>query len=90
MISVPSDLSRRNLLVGNEVAAGAEAIDVAEISASGFRIAHVSPLLGRTPGEQDEAPGAAEVLVIGYETWQSRFAGDPAILGRVVILGRPR
>jgi predicted permease len=66
----------------------AEPISVAEMTASGFRVARVPPLRGRVLLESDERPGAHPVLVIGYDVWQSRFAGDPAVIGREIRLGR--
>ena len=65
-----------------------EPIKLAEMTASGFRVARVPPLLGRTLVDADEQPGAPPVLVIGYDVWQSHFAGDPAIVGREIRIGR--
>lgn len=65
-----------------------ESVRTAEMTASGFRIARVSPLLGRYFRDEDEVPGAGDVVVIGYDVWQNRFGGDPEILGRTVQLGR--
>src|SRR5688500_18801679 len=58
------------------------------MSASGFRVTRVSPLLGRTLGEADEQPGAPRVIVIGHDVWTNRFTGDPRVVGRIVRLGR--
>lgn len=66
----------------------AEPVDAAEISASGFRVARVAPLLGRYLVPEDEHPGAPPVVVIGHDVWQDRFAGDPDIVGRTLQLGR--
>ena len=63
---------------------GVEPITVAEITASGLRTARVSPMLGRLLVEDDEQTGAAPVLVIGYDAWRTRFASDPAVVGRIV------
>jgi len=63
-------------------------ITIAEMTASGFRVARVPPLLGRTLLDADEQPGAAPVIVIGYDIWQSQFAGDRAIVGRQIRVGR--
>jgi predicted permease len=60
---------------------------VAEISASAFRVAAVPPVLGRTLIEADERPGAPRVVVIGYELWQRRLAGNPSVIGMTVRLG---
>jgi hypothetical protein len=65
----------------------AEWVRVAEISASGFRLARVPPLLGRWIAEADEHVAAAPVVVIGYDVWRSRFASDPAVIGHTVSLG---
>jgi predicted permease len=64
-----------------------EGVRIAEMTASGFRIARVPPLLGRYLLDSDERPGAAPVVVIGHSVWQRRFAGDPGILGRTLRLG---
>jgi putative ABC transport system permease protein len=60
---------------------------VAEMSASGFRVAGVAPLLGRTLLDEDERPGAPGVVVLGHDLWKGRFAGDPGVIGRQVRLG---
>ena len=65
----------------------AEWVRVAEITASGFRLARVPPLLGRWIAEADEHAAAAPVVVIGYDVWQSRFASDRAVIGQTVRLG---
>ena len=44
------------------------------MTASGFRIARVPPLLGRPLVEDDESPGASAVVVIGHGIWRERFA----------------
>jgi predicted permease len=73
-----------NLVSGEGVP---ESIRVAEITASAFRVARTPPLLGRHLVPDDEREGAPPVMVIGHEAWQSRFAGDPGIVGRTVKLG---
>ena len=65
----------------------ARPVPVAEMTASGFRIASEAPLLGRALIADDERPGAPPVVVLGYEVWQTRFAGDAGVIGRSVQLG---
>ncbi|CAA9348582.1 MAG: hypothetical protein AVDCRST_MAG11-3376 [uncultured Gemmatimonadaceae bacterium] len=79
---------RRNLLVpGGEIAP----VPLTEISASAFRVAAVPPLLGRTLLPSDERPDAPPALVLGHDAWRTRFAADPAVVGRTVWLdGTPR
>jgi predicted permease len=64
-----------------------EPVRVAEMTAAGFRVARVAPLRGRYLVEADERPGAAPVVVIGYDVWQRRFGGDPAVVGRELRVG---
>ena len=75
--------TERNVTVNGTV----EPLSVADITASGFRVARVRPLLGRTLLEADEAPGAPPVVVIGHSLWQRRFAGDPGVVGSTVRIG---
>ena len=56
------------------------------MTASGFRVARVAPMLGRPLLAEDEHPGAPPVLVIAFDEWQRRFGGDPAIIGRTIRL----
>src|SRR5918993_86872 len=65
----------------------AEAVRGAEITASAFRLMGTTPLLGRALTEQDERPAEPPVVVIGHTLWETRFANDPAVLGRTVKLG---
>ena len=59
----------------------------AELTASGFRIVRVSPLMGRTLIESDELPGAADVVVISHQLWQARLGSDPDVLGKIIDIG---
>ena len=63
-----------------------EPIALAEVSASAFTVAQTPPLLGRFLLADDERAGAPRVILIGYQVWQSRFGGDPAIVGRTIAL----
>ena len=58
-----------------------------EMTASGFRLMGALPLLGRTLSEQDEQPAEPPVVVISHTLWNTRFASDPAVVGRTVKLG---
>jgi putative ABC transport system permease protein len=61
---------------------------VAEISPVAFTVTRVPPLLGRPLVAADAEPGAPDVIVIGHNLWQTRFNGDPSVIGRTVQLGR--
>jgi predicted permease len=59
------------------------------VSANYFDVLGVHPILGRTflPAE-DEKVGGAPVAVISYGMWQTRFGGDPHIVGQTVELNK--
>lgn len=71
-------------LEGPNVVSGA--VEVAETTASAFRVARVPPLLGRPLLDSDEAQGAPPVVVIGHREWRQSFSADPAVVGREVRL----
>jgi putative ABC transport system permease protein len=75
----------RNLITPD---GNAQPAEVAGISASAFALTRVPPLLGRTLIDADEVPGAPDVIVIGYDIWQSRFNGALDVVGRTVRIGR--
>ena len=64
-----------------------EPVRGAEVTANAFRLMGTPPLLGRVLMERDEQPVEPPVVVIGHPLWRSRFAGDPAAVGRTVTLG---
>jgi predicted permease len=78
-------VSERNVLTGE---GRVEALPVAEITASAFPLTRVPPLLGRALQPADEMPSAEPVVILGYDVWQRQFLQDPAIIGRVVTVGR--
>jgi predicted permease len=78
-------VSERNVLTGE---GRVESLRVAEITASAFPLTRVPPLLGRPLQPTDEIQGAEPVVVLGYDVWQRQFVHDPAIIGRVVSVGR--
>ena len=68
--------------------ASPEPVTVAEISASAFELVRVPPVLGRPLIAADEAPGAPDVVVLGYHVWRQRFGGRADVVGQRVQLGR--
>ncbi|HEX8830200.1 MAG TPA: ABC transporter permease, partial [Longimicrobium sp.] len=76
--------SERFLHVPGGAAGG---VRVAEMTASGFDVARVQPLLGRRLLPSDEAEGAPAVLVIGYDEWRRSFGADRGVVGREVRVG---
>ncbi len=57
-----------------------------QVSPSFFAILGVAPILGRDFLSEDGRPGAPPVVILSYRFWQRRFAGDPNIVGRALVL----
>ncbi len=59
------------------------------VSPTMFQTLGVQPLIGRTfSDEEDQVDQVANVVLLSYRSWQRRFAGDPAIVGKTVTLDR--
>ena len=63
-----------------------EVVTVPGVSGDFFKTVSVAPLLGRVIVPADDLGHAPTVAVLSYKLWQSRFAGDPHVIGRVVRL----
>jgi predicted permease len=69
----------------------AERVPASVLTADVFHILGVDAALGRTFTADEDQSAAPLVVLLGYDFWQRRYAGDPAILGTdVTINGRPR
>jgi predicted permease len=75
-------MGRLNVLVNGEarLATGYQA------TGNYFAVIGVQAAVGRVFDETDDAPGALPVVVISHAYWTSRFAADPAAIGRVVSI----
>jgi predicted permease len=69
---------------GGVVRLGRQRLFVQFVSANYFQVLRVPMAIGRPQLPQD----ARDVVVIAYELWQQRFAGDPNIVGRSISLER--
>jgi len=61
------------------------------VSGNYFSVLGLRPALGRgfLPAE-DQTPGAAPVAIVSHKVWQTRFGGEPNIIGRNIKLnGQP-
>ncbi len=62
-----------------------------QVSGNYFQVLGVEPALGRLLNpEDDRKPGAGPYVVLSYNFWRRRFAGDPRVVGaKVLINGYP-
>jgi predicted permease len=49
-----------------------------------LRALRIQPVLGRIFTPEDEVPDAPWVVLLGYGYWQSRFGGDPNVVGQTI------
>jgi predicted permease len=63
-----------------------ERIQVSQVSADFFPLLGVQPLMGRTFLSEEDRPGAAQSIVVSHGLWQRRFGGDPALVGKTLML----
>ena len=47
----------------------------------------VAPLRGRAFTADDDRPGI-RVAIVSHQLWQRQFSGDPALVGRTMLLDR--
>jgi predicted permease len=79
----------RIMRLGLEVNNSAQAVWGYEASGNYFNVMGIKPLLGRfiTPSDDVKVNGS-EVMVLSYAGWQSRFGGDPNIVGKTIRLNK--
>src|SRR5262249_23593852 len=63
-----------------------ESLACSLVSGNLFGELGITPAYERLLDEQDDQPGAAPVVVLGFSYWQSRFGGDPGVVMRTIRL----
>jgi putative ABC transport system permease protein len=61
-------------------------VRVAEVTANAFDTLGTAPRLGRTFTDLEDRVGGEPVVVISDGLWRRRYAGDPEILGRTILV----
>jgi putative ABC transport system permease protein len=75
-------------LTGNGVP---QEVVIQDVSANFFSVLGVRPILGPGISAENGKPGHDDVVVLSYGFWKERFAGDPEIIGKPVVLnGHPQ
>ncbi len=62
-------------------------VEGGRVSWNYFETLGAKPILGRTFAPDEDRPGVGHVAILGWGLWQSRFAGDPKIIGRTITIG---
>lgn len=58
----------------------------AAVSSSLFRILGEQAMLGRVMTDADDQQGSDPIAILSYGMWQSRYGGDPSIIGRTITV----
>jgi putative ABC transport system permease protein len=58
----------------------------ARVSTDMFQLLGVQPSLGRDFTAEEDGDGGNRVVILSYEFWQHRFAGDPNAVGQTITL----
>jgi len=61
-------------------------VRLAEVTANTFSTLGTAPRLGRTFSAEEDRAGGEPVVVISDGLWQRRYAEDPAILGKKILV----
>ncbi len=71
-------------LIGDHAA---ERLSAGLVTGNYFSVMGLSPVIGRAFGPQDDGRGAAPVMILTHEYWESKFGGDPSIVGKTLRVG---
>ncbi len=64
----------------------ARRISATRVSAEVLPLLGVRPALGRVFTPEEDAPGVEGAIILSHALWVERYAGDPGIVGRTVVL----
>jgi predicted permease len=68
-----------------------EEVQTMRVTDGTFRALRLQPVLGRRFNAEDDSPEAPLTIILGHDYWQTRFGGDPGVLGQTLTVeGRPR
>jgi putative ABC transport system permease protein len=63
-----------------------ERVEAQAVTANFFPLLGVTPVLGRVFTPEEDQPGQNTVVLLSYGLWQRRFGGDPALVGKELLL----
>jgi predicted permease len=68
-----------------------EEVPIMQVTEGTFRALRIQPSLGRRFTAEDDSPGSPLTMILSYDYWQTRFGGDPGVLGQTLTVdGRSR
>jgi putative ABC transport system permease protein len=66
--------------------AAPEQVSAVFVSAGTLQALEVKPLLGRWLAREDQTPGGADTVMLGYGYWQRHFGWDSSVIGRGITV----
>ncbi|MBO0726597.1 MAG: ABC transporter permease [Blastocatellia bacterium] len=63
-----------------------EKVEAQAVTANFFSLLGVKPELGRVFTQEEDKPDGNKVALVSYGLWQRRFGGDPALVGKEILL----
>jgi putative ABC transport system permease protein len=63
-----------------------ERVSAAMATSSFLGVFGVEPALGRGFSAEEQSPGRSQVALLSHGLWQRRFGGDPAVVGKSLLL----
>jgi len=60
----------------------------AKVTWQWFNVFEATPLMGRVFRPEEDQPDADHEAVLSYSAWKGKFGGDPAIVGRTLLLNQ--
>src|SRR6266516_3304542 len=66
----------------------AERLVAGAVTADFFPLLGVQPAVGRNFTREEDTPNGPKAVILGHGLWQSRFGGDPDVLGRTITLNQ--
>jgi putative ABC transport system permease protein len=63
-----------------------EQVDTLSVTDGVLPIIGIQPIRGRWFTHKDDSPGSPETVLLTYGCWQRKFGGDPAVIGRRMMI----
>jgi len=63
-----------------------EQVSAVDVTDGLLPVLGIAPMLGRTFSRADDAPTAAQTVILSYGYWQRHFGGDRSIVGRSITI----
>jgi predicted permease len=61
-------------------------VGVGFLTANALDVFGARPMVGRMFNSAEDRPNGPQVAVLGYPLWQARYAGDPGVIGRTLMI----